>query len=81
LISIIAAIQVLLILHKAASETDRGNALKKTKPAPDSVKYDKNTVSPSTFKNPLTRWPYLNNDMPPRPSIIVITKKDGGPNG
>src|SRR5690606_12945508 len=33
---------------------------------------------PSTFEDPATRWPDFRPDMPPRPSIIAIVKKDGG---
>ena len=47
-------------------------------PSTDGAKQYKKFGRRSTFEDPATRWPDFKDDMPPRPSIVVITKKGGG---
>jgi secreted PhoX family phosphatase len=35
----------------------------------------------STFAHPSSRWPDYRPDMPPRPSVVAIYRRDGGPIG
>ncbi|GLS43312.1 PhoX family protein [Methylobacterium brachythecii] len=34
---------------------------------------------PANYDKPSTRWPDFRPDMPPRPSVVVVTRKAGGP--
>lgn len=47
-------------------------------PGTDGTKALKGFNRASTFYDPATRWPDFDPDMPPRPSIVVVTKKGGG---
>jgi len=50
-------------------------------PATDGTKAYPGFERGSTFEDPATRWPDFDAKMPPRPSVVVITKQDGGPIG
>jgi secreted PhoX family phosphatase len=39
---------------------------------------DDPNAKPASFDTPSTRWPDFKPDMPPRPSIVVVTKRGGG---
>ncbi|MBB1488161.1 PhoX family protein [Oceanospirillum sediminis] len=47
-------------------------------PGSDGSKQYPDFARESTFSDPLTRWPDFRSDTPPRPSLVVISKKDGG---
>ena len=47
-------------------------------PGTDGTKHLKGFERASTFEDPATRWPDFDPAMPPRPSIVVVTKKGGG---
>jgi hypothetical protein len=47
-------------------------------PGTDGTKAYKGFERASTFEDPATRWPDFKDGMPPRPSVVVVTKKGGG---
>lgn len=47
-------------------------------PGSDGAKQYPEFARESTFSDPVTRWPDFRPDTPPRPSLVVISKKDGG---
>ena len=47
-------------------------------PGTDGTKSFKGFERNSTFEDPATRWPDFDPNMPPRPSVLVVTKRGGG---
>ena len=47
-------------------------------PGTDGTKNFKGFERNSTFEDPATRWPDFNPDMPPRPSVVAVTRQGGG---
>ncbi len=47
-------------------------------PGSDGTTYFDGFNRVSSFDDPATRWPDFREGMPPRPSVVMITKKDGG---
>ena len=47
-------------------------------PGTDGTKALKGFERNSTFEDPATRWPDFDPKMPPRPSVVVVTKTGGG---
>ena len=47
-------------------------------PGTDGTKDFKGFERESTFGDPATRWPDFDPNMPPRPSVVVVTRQGGG---
>lgn len=47
-------------------------------PGTDGTKDLKGFERESTFEDPATRWPDFDPNMPPRPSVVVVTRQGGG---
>jgi len=47
-------------------------------PGTDGTKAYERFGRASTFEDPATRWPDFDDKMPPRPSVLAITRKGGG---
>ena len=47
-------------------------------PGTDGTKALQGFERESTFDDPATRWPDFDPNMPPRPSVVVVTKRGGG---
>ncbi|WP_208352011.1 PhoX family protein [Pseudaestuariivita rosea] len=47
-------------------------------PGTDGTKDFEGFERDSTFEDPATRWPDFQDGMPPRPSVVVVTKQGGG---
>ena len=47
-------------------------------PGTDGTKEFKGFERNSTFEDPATRWPDFDPAMPPRPSVVVVTRQGGG---
>ena len=47
-------------------------------PATDGTKDYPGFERNSTFEDPATRWPDFKDGVPPRPSVVVVTRQGGG---
>jgi secreted PhoX family phosphatase len=45
---------------------------------PGEADEDDPNSKPTSFENPTTRWPDFKDDLPPRPSILAVTRRGGG---